>query len=558
MVYGGTTTSAARGRFHIVRLVFALAGGLTLLCATLAVVHVPRSRAESGTITVHNTILGQTTTYIGATEAGGFWIDDLNDLGINAYRLWTKMAELEWWDDDDAVDGKWDDSEYGTPITAQIKADAVNGFTNTVPWAAWWDVRLDEVQSWRYGVQTRRGIIAALVENGIAPVVVLRTYDDQGNPEMRPGAQWAPRPPVTETFRNEWWEHCFAIAYWLNVRNDYGVTHFEVLNEPDYIGQGWLEYGGTMTEYAQLVSDAHDAISYANSFAGLPVHIHAPVVAGYDSPYVAYTLDNADAAVQVVDYHTYASDVQPSILGISGTISVHNPDGVREPIWVSEWGALWSPYDTFDRAMLTANQLLTFSEEEVEGVTIFNMTDWLTATGQDYGLVDLQDDGTGGVLRTPTESYYAYRLMTRGLVGGKERLDHTAGGLSGGTRTMVTRDAQYVYVVVLRDDVGMTGTLSVDMMAIGSGSGTVTVWEYSVASKDVVVETPAMTDATFSFTIPADGIALAQVDRSALTVRVSDSRAAPRGWPWAALAVLALALAGAWFAVRRRWDGNSR
>ena len=316
------------------------------------------------------------------------------------------------------------------------------------------------------------------------------------------------------------------------MRNDYGVTHFEVLNEPDYAGQGWLEYGGTMTEYAQLVLDAHDAISYANSFAGLPVHIHAPVVASYSSSYVAYTLDNADAAVQVVDYHTYAPDVRPSSLGISATISSHNPDGVREPIWVSEWGALWTSYDTFARAMLTANQLLTFSEEEVEGVTIFNMTDWLTATGQDYGLVDLQDDGMGGVLRIPTESYYAYRLMTRGLVGGKKRLDHTTSGLSVGMRTMVTSDTQQIYVAVLRDGVGMTGTVSVDMTAIGSGSGVVTVWEYSVTNKDVVVEMPALTDGWFSFTAPADGISLARVELGGLNaVRLSDLEARTGGSP---------------------------
>lgn len=560
MAYGRMTVSA-RGCFCITRLLFALTVGLALLCAALAFIHAPLARAESGTITVHNAVLGRTTTYIGATEAGGFWIEDLDDLGINAYRLWTKMAELEWWDDDDAVDGNWDDSEYGTPITVQIKADAANGFTNTIPWADWWDERFDEVQAWRYGVQTRRGIITALVDSGITPVVTLRTYDDQGNPEMRPGAQWAPRPPVTEAFRSEWWEHCFAVAYWLNVRNDYGVTHFEVLNEPDYNCQGWCNsscsgfadnFCGTQAEYVQLVLDAHDAISYANSFAGLPVHIHAPVVASYSNPYVAYTLDNADAAVQAVDYHTYAPDVRPSILGISATISSHNPDGVREPVWVSEWGALWDSYNTFDRAMLTANQLLTFSEEEVEGVTIFNMTDWLTATGQDYGLVDLQDDSMGGVLRIPTESYYAYRLMTRGLVGGKDRLGHTASGLSGDTRTMITRDAQYVYVVALRNSVGTTGTVSVDMTAIGSGSGVVIVWEYSATNEDVVVETPMMTNAAFTFTVPADGIALARVDRSALAARVSKLEVKSAGWLWAALAAFVLVASSAWFVARWR------
>jgi hypothetical protein len=536
-------------------------GFLTLLCPLLMALGLTGSLAEGANITVHSTVLGETTTYIGATEAGGLWANDLADLGINAYRLWTKMDELEWWDDDDAVDGNWDNSEYGTPTVAQIKADSASGFINTVPWA-WWDDRFDETQLWRYGAQTRRDIITELTGNDVTPIIVLRTYDDQGKPEKRSqGATWAPRPPVNEAFRNEWWEHCFAIAYWLNVRNSYAITHFEVLNEPDYNCQGWCNNGcsgfaadfcGTQAEYTQLVLDAHDAISYANGFASLPVHLHAPVVASYSNPYVAYTLDNADVAVQVVDYHTYVDDVRASITGIKSTISDHNPDDVLEPIWVSEWGALWSSYDTLNRAMLTANQLLTFSEEEVEGVTVFNMYDWSTAVGEDYGLVDLQDDGDGGADRVYTESYYAYRLMTRGLVGGKERLDHTAGGFSGNTRTMVTRDGQYVYVLVLRNDVGETGMVSVDMTAIGGGSSTVTVWEYSAENRDIVVETPTMSAGQFSFAIPADGLSLARVDRNALAARLhhlTARTAAARPWIW--LAMLALAAGIARLAVTR-------
>jgi hypothetical protein len=529
-----------------------LLASMTLLCLLLMARGLPRTSAEGATITVHSAVLGQTTTYIGATEAGGLWIDDLTDLGINTYRLWTKMDELEWWDDDDAAEGGWDDSENGTPTIAQIKADSASGFINTIPWA-WWDDRFDAPQDWRHGAQTRRDIIARLTNSDITPIVVLRTYDDQGNPEKRPeDVDWAPRPPVNEAFRNEWWEHCFAIAYWLNVRNDYQITHFEVLNEPDYNCQGWCnnncsdfaaDFCGTQAEYAQLVMDAHDAIGYANSFASLPVHIHAPVVASFNSPYVAYVLDNADAAVQVVDYHTYADDVRASIIDISSTIDDHDPDGVQESIWTSEWGALWESYDTFDRAMLTANQLLTFSEEEVEGVTVFNMYDWSTAAGEDYGLVDLQDDGEGGAFRAYTEGYYAYRLMTRGLVSGKERLDHTASGFSSDTRTMVTRDAQHVYVLVLRNDAGTADTVSVDMTAIGSGTGTVTVWEYSAENKDTVVETPMMTGGQFTFAVPADGLSLAQADRNALAVRLhhlTGRQASARPWVW--LLVLALAI----------------
>jgi hypothetical protein len=475
-----------------------------------------QSRSNGVTLTVHATVEGTTTTYIGATEAAAFWIEDLTDLGINTYRLWTKMAELEWWDDDDAVDGQWDDSEYGTPTVAEIRADVASGFANTIPWT-WWDVRFDEVQSWRYGAQTRRGIIEALVQNGITPVIVLRLYDNQGQPEMRPAAQWAPRPPVDDAFRNEWWEHCFAIAYWLNVRNGYGITHFEILNEPDYNCQGWCNnscpgfaasFCGSQAEYAQLVVDAYDAIAYANSFAGLPVHVHAPVVASYGSSYVAYTLDNADSAIQVVDYHTYAADVRPSITSLRSTIIGHNPDGILEPIWNSEWGALWSSYDTVDRAMLTANQLFTFAEEEVEGVTVFNMYDWSTAGGQDYGLIDLQDDGMGGANRIPTETYYAYRLLLRGMVGGKERLAYTASGLDPNTRVMVTRGDRSIYVLVLQNDVGASTSVTLDLSELGVHGGTATVYEYSAGYKDEVVASPSIVSGQMAFTAPANGVSL--------------------------------------------------
>jgi hypothetical protein len=484
---------------------------------------------DTVTITVQNTVLGQTTTYIGATEAGGFYIDDLTDLGINTYRLWTKMDELEWWDDDDPTDDAlWNDSAYGTPTIAQVKANP-----NLVPWAAWWDARFTETQPWRYGTQTRQGIIAALTSNNITPVVVLRTYDDQGNPEQRKeegGAQWAPRPPVDTNFRNEWWEHCFAIVYWLNVRNSYAVTHFEVLNEPDYPGQGWTGWpDADEAGYVQLVQDAYDAVKFVNDMVGLPTYIYAPVVASYGSSYLSYSLQNADPQIQVVDYHTYASDPTASINDVKDTISNNNPDGVTEPIWVSEWGALWTTYDTINRALLTAEQLMTFSEEEVEGVTIFNMYDWSTTAGQDYGLIDLQDDGEGGANRVPTETYYAYRLMTRGLKNAKDRLDFTCSGLGSSGRVMVTRDADNLYIIVKNGN----GLVTVDISAVPGYSGTATVYEYSAANKDVVVATPAVTNGQFSFTAPTTGLSLARVPAQATHAHITQmtARSGPEP-PW--------------------------
>ena len=83
--------------------------------------------AAEVSIVVENTSLGQTTKYIGATEAGVFFVDDLDDLGVNVYRMWTKMNELEWWDDDDAEAG-YNCTLIGTPDIAAIKSDQAAGF----------------------------------------------------------------------------------------------------------------------------------------------------------------------------------------------------------------------------------------------------------------------------------------------------------------------------------------------------------------------------------------------------------------------------------------------
>gem|GEM_PF-2803506 len=153
-------------------------------------------------------------------------------------------------------------------------------------------------------------------------------------------------------------------------------------------------------------------------------------------------------------------------------------------------------------------------------MTIFNLYDWSTASGQDYGLVDLQSDGMGGANRVYTESYYAYRLMTRGLVKGKDRLSHTASGFSSETRTLVTRDADYIYVIVLRNNGTQPATVNVDVSALRGGGGAATVWEYSATNKDVVVETPTITNGQFSFTAPAMGISLARVNRVPTAVQL--------------------------------------
>jgi hypothetical protein len=279
----------------------------------------------------------------------------------------------------------------------------------------------------------------------------------------------------------------------------------------------------------QLVQDAYDAVKFANDMAGLPTYIHAPVVASYSSSYISYSLQHADPQIQVVDYHTYADDPTTSINSVQTTITNNNPDGVTEPIWVSEWGALWTTYNTITRALLTAEQLMTFSEKGVEGVTIFNMYDWSIAAGQDYGLIDLQSDGQGGANRVPTETYYAYRLMTRGLKNAKDRLAFTSSGLGSSGRVMVTRDADNLYVIVKNGN----GLVTVDISGVPGYSGTATVYEYSTMYKDEVVITPTVTNGQFSFTAPTTGLSLARVPAQATHAHITQitARSGPEP-PW--------------------------
>jgi hypothetical protein len=250
-------------------------------------------------------------------------------------------------------------------------------------------------------------------------------------------------------------------------------------------------------------------VKFANDIAGIDTHIHAPVVSNYASSYISYALDNADPNIAVVDYHNYDLDPTTSINAVNATIASHNHDGNIEPVWNTEWGTYTSSYDTVSRAMTTARQLMIFSENEVQGITIFGMYDW----GSFSGLLSTS--------REKTETYYAYRLMTRGLVNGKERIAHSTSDFLANTYIMITRDDDYVYVIVLRDNIGEMVTMTVDLSAIGSGSGSVEVWEYSAVHQDVIVETPPMINAQFSFTAPANGISLIQVSRSQLTPAIN-------------------------------------
>src|SRR5579859_4061111 len=205
-------------------------------------------RTLPATLSVSGTQWGMSTCYIGAAEGSSrFSITDLQDLGINTYRIYGGMNRWEAHDDGSA---------YGLPTIAQIQRNP-----NVINWAKWdtamtnpphgsdywWDPKLPE---WHGNART---LFSTLNAAHIRIMIALRNQDDQHNP------QWMANPPTTTADWNEWWEHVFATVYWLNVRNHYHVYDFEIGNEPNIPAQGWR---GTQAQYFTFARYTSDAIAY--------------------------------------------------------------------------------------------------------------------------------------------------------------------------------------------------------------------------------------------------------------------------------------------------------
>src|SRR5512132_2908305 len=97
----------------------------TIFIVTMLMIPTTMAQAASATITVSGTPWGVSTCYIGATEGNvRFNVADLQDAGMNTYRMYVGMSR---WGAQD------DDGVFGSPSIAEIKANP-----NAINWA-WWD-----------------------------------------------------------------------------------------------------------------------------------------------------------------------------------------------------------------------------------------------------------------------------------------------------------------------------------------------------------------------------------------------------------------------------------
>lgn len=447
---------------------------LVVFAALLAVVM--NGAAAAVNLTVQNNTIGRTPEFFGTVEGGHWNVADLADCGMNSVRLYCDMARIEPTDDDGV---------YGSPSIAELKANL-----NLIPWSLW-DQRLNDPNLWGTGVSLAQ-ILADCAANGIQPLLCMRTKDINAQPS------WAPSPPFDDTnpaAKNELWEFCFALAYWCNVRHNYGFFEWQAFNEPDRSSQGWT---GTDTQYAEFVKVMYDAVSYANGMAGLPTWMHVGNSPGWGPLDAA--LQNADPQSQVADYHYYRHAQVSQGQNAYGRVKMYNPDGVFEPLWNSEWGTYQTTYDG-SMGMTVADDLFEFATFDqtvgghCRGTSIFVMWDW----GGYDGLVNA--DGTKNA------SYWAHRLMNRALQGGKERLR-----VDGAGRVLVlaTRDTTNVYVVVLDN----ANTINVNLTPLGIGTTTARLYYYKDgAYNDVQAGTPAVTGGQASFAGLQGGVALLVVPK---------------------------------------------
>ncbi|MHC4592901.1 MAG: right-handed parallel beta-helix repeat-containing protein, partial [Planctomycetota bacterium] len=441
----------------------------------------PRILLDAAAITVAPVQWGVSTEHIGVVEGDmRFDISDFTDLGANTYRIYGDMSRFE------PVD---DGGGYGSPTIDAVKADP-----STVPWTVWDAVmevpRPFEDYSGSLLEITMREVFEDLDDADIRTVLVLRNRDTGMEPA------WSPAVPTTQSDWNEWWEYSFAFAYWLNVRNDYGVDDYEVLNEPDITSQGWT---GTLAQYYDMVTQTKDAIDYvyATYLPGRTYHIHAPVIAGNHS-WVTGTLANVGDDFDSLNVHSYALNLEGFTQSMHGYLDSSGHSDY--PVWISEWGTYWSSYDDMDMALKIASNLIRGSrpgDDYVYGSHVFSMYEW----GPWFdGLV--RSDGTRA------DTYYAMRLAIRALQGGRPTYETTDDKADLLAITTTDPDGT-VNLLVVNNSLSTSYSVSADVSGL-LASGTGTLRQFSSGVLDEVVGSTVITAGLSTFDMPASSVVLVQ------------------------------------------------
>jgi hypothetical protein len=465
-------------RVHLVLVVIGLLG-LTTGLARAEGRPVPPPSTVAVSLTVDPVPWGTSTHYIGGTEGNmGFDPRDFADCGVNTLRVYGDMSRFEPEDDDGA---------YGSPSPAEVQADP-----NRIPWGRW-DAAMDGLYSdqiTRTPPLTWRGVFADLKRGGVRVVISLRNRDA---PNLNP--KWMAAVPTTEADWNEWWEYVFAMAYWLNVRNDFRVDDYEVLNEPDNTPQqGWL---GTREQYAEMVVKTKEALDfvYRTYLPGRAYHVHAPVTAGPE--WVPGVLADAGSSFDSLNAHWYSWwDQGECVRGLHRALK---ESGHPEyPIWLSEWGSYDTSYDIVWMGLALVDGLIRFSQpgdDAVYGSHVFSFYDWHDDSGS----------GSAGLVKrdgSRRRGYYALRLATRALRDGKPTYQVRFGAPASDLRAIATREhGGRVNLLVMNWAETTSYVVTADLRGlVAAGRGRIR--HYSATAKDEVVGETEVVAGRSRFAVP--------------------------------------------------------
>ncbi|MHC5035439.1 MAG: glycosyl hydrolase [Planctomycetota bacterium] len=440
--------------------------GRTAFCIVVTLISMAAATPKEAAVHVKREQWGVSTRYIGANEGGArFDPADLKDCGINTFRIYATLWRYEPEDDGGA---------YGSPSIEEIKANP-----DIVPWDRWdANMELPLLANPALGF-TKREVFDALKAQGIKTVLSLRNIHDYPT--------WIAAVPRTEDDWTEWWEHVFALAYWLNVRNDYGVDDYEVFNEPNVADQGWT---GTQQEYFELVRRTKDAIDhvYRTYLPERTYHVHAPVTAGGD--WTGLTLRQVGDHFDSLNVHTYDWNMEGFIrrmhwhLGKAGRADY--------PLWISEWGTYQHSYDNMDLSLSVIANLIRGSRpgrDYVYGSHIFSMYEW--------------GDSMDGLVRSDgsrSNSYYAMRMAVRALQGGRPTFETTSDSADLLGITTKARDGK-VHLLVVNSSRQTPYRVRAELPGL-LASGTGVVRHFSAEKRDEIVGQTDVVEGNSAFDIP--------------------------------------------------------
>ncbi|MDQ3399043.1 MAG: hypothetical protein M3511_14995, partial [Deinococcota bacterium] len=430
----------------------------------------PPAAGEGLSLRISGGSSGRSSRYIGANGGGSVPpnISDIRDLGLTTYRLFGGMQTFEPTDDD---------GNYGSPAIADMKRVLAGNPS-----------RVDDFVNWAAFDKNMRGTGSILRElytvPGMEPIMVLRNSANWGT-------FWVPRMSVTgagcktssgqtivwpqfsSADWNEWWQHVFAVVYWINVRNGSSmrVDRWSAFNEPNQQksphSQGWC---GTKAQYLEFVKYTNDAIDfvYKTYLRDRPRWVHGGVLStarGWEDwfrPMLRNSSSFHSSMFDVIDMHPYYANMSTRV---SVARRLTRESGVASevqnyPIWASEMGEFKS--GQWDNLPLVINSLVnnliggsTPGDGRVEGAALWRMYD---GSSDSWGLIKRDGSRRAG--------FYAMRLAVMALNGGKVVYPTQLATANSNISAITTREGSGGYNLLMTNRSSTAYAVNADVSAL--------------------------------------------------------------------------------------------